>query len=243
MAAQDPWSKLRESPRDWRILRWLRRKPQPVKCVGETDDGEEITCAVSLGKGSAQAQWSDAVRVLHSCTKIRAFNKEGEIIRVLEHDPNDPELIAEEQREESSARGGRGHRGGISVPLISVDVPKLIDNVARNMKDVSAAAAQQQATAFSAGFAAMTSVVNLCLTILMRVDSRLEQAEASAAQLVEAQPTQSPRDALVMMALQKAMGGGGIPAQGVTLDPNTIAQIMAQFQQSQGPGPEANGHG
>jgi len=234
-------SKVRESPRDWRILRFLKRAPRPAKLVGELDDGEEMTVAVNSKPGNAGAVlWLDAVAALHPCVKITALDKDGAILRVLPLDPNDPELEAEAQREESRAE--RNTRGRVSVPIISVDVPKLVDNIARNMKEASISGATHQANAFKEGFAAMTSVVNLCLTILMRVDARLEQAEASAGTVVETPGQPSMRDQMVMMALQKAMGGGPVPAQGITLDPNMIASIVAQFQQ-QTPSSESNGHG
>jgi len=195
--------------------------------------------AVNSKPGNAGAVlWLDAVAALHPCVKITALDKDGAILRVLPLDPNDPELEAEAQREESRAE--RHTRGRVSVPIISVDVPKLVDNIARNMKEASISGATHQANAFKEGFAAMTSVVNLCLTILMRVDARLEQAEASVG-TVETPGQPSVRDQMVMMALQKAMGGGPVPAQGITIDPNTIAAIVAQFQQS--PSSEANGHG
>lgn len=235
------YNKIRESPRDWRILRFLKRAPRPAKVVGELEDGELINVAVTTKAGNAAAvQWSDATAALHACVKISALDSEGAILRVLPLDPNDPELQAEAERDEQ--RAPRGSSKGGSVPLISVDVPKLVDNLAKNMQLVAASAASAQERAFSSGFQAMTSVVNLCLTILMRVDSRLEQAEQQAAlQVVEAPGAPSARDQMMLMALQKAMGGGGGAAPGMTVDPAVIAQIMAQFQQ-QPEDAEPNGH-
>jgi len=77
------------------------------------------------------AQWADVVGVLRACVKIQALDKDDQVLRQLDLDPDDPELRAETETE--AALSGVA-RGAASVPIISVDIPRLVDNIARNMR-------------------------------------------------------------------------------------------------------------
>lgn len=230
---------IRVSPRNQRLLKWLRRKPQPALVVGETVDGEELKCVVSV---TGPTQWSDVLSVVRACVKFEARNKDGETLRAIELDPDDPELKAENELEAAQTRALAGVPA--SVPLISVDIPKLVDNIARNIREASSEAARQQAGAFKDGFGAMTNVVNLCLNLLMRVDERMAELEANA-NTVPTTAEPSPVDArqqMAMMALKQAMGGGGngTPAGGVDMAKLLqLLQMLQQQTQGQPPPPEA----
>lgn len=229
--ARSSFGDIRTSPRNQRLLKWLRRKPVPHTVVGETEDGDEKRAVVSL---TGPTIWTDVLSVVRDCVHIEAHDKEGNALRVLELEQDDPELQAENEL----AAAHRVAKAG-SVPLISVDIPKLVDNLARNMREVAAESAKQQAGAFKEGFAAMTSVVNLCLGLLVRVDDRMREVEAEAAeraQPIEAAPGDE-RKQMAMMALQKVMGGGGngTPAGGV--DMGKLMQLLQTLQQP--PTPES----
>ncbi len=232
MARTKGFGDIRTSPRNQRLLKWLRRKPVPHTIVGETQDGEERKAVVSL---TGPTIWSDVLSVVRECVRLEAHNKDGETLRVLELDADDPELRAEHELE--SVQRIVGQHG--SVPLISVDIPKLVDNLARNMREVASEAAKQQAGAFKEGFAAMTSVVNLCLGLLVRVDERMAQVEQeNEARTVETAPPADPRQQMAMMALQKAMGGGNGATPSGGMNMAQVLQLVQQFQQAQPPTPE-----
>ncbi len=213
------------SARGWRILRFLKRKPLPAKLVGESHDGDDVTVALT---GDSSSAFSDAVTALDNCWTIRALDKDGNTIRKLEMDPQDPELAADAPDQPSSMAAR-------SNTIISIDVPKLVDNIARNMREVAAAAASQQSKAFSEGFQAMTSVVNLCLQMLVRVERRLEVAEERTEL---AAPADGNRNQLVMLALQKALGGETTTQPqagsngGIHITPAMINSLLEQFMAS-----------
>jgi len=232
--ARSPGSfdRIRPSPRNQRLLKWLKRKPTPHAVVGQTDDGDEKRAVVSL---TGPTIWTDVLSVVRDCVHIAAHDKEGNTLRVLELDPdNDPELQAEHELETAQRVAKAG-----SVPLISVDIPRLVDNIARNIREASNEAARAQAGAFRDGFAAMTNVVNLCLNLLTRVDDRLAAAEQDAESRALPPEPATPSDQrqqMAMMALQKVMGGNGGPTNGAGA-PNMaqLLQLVQQFQQSQPP--------
>lgn len=216
------------SPRNVRLLRWLRRKPHPARVVGETPDGDEVACAVNITNNGA---WKDVLSVVRSCVLLRALDKDGNELRRLELDPADPELRAESEMEQ--ALGAIAKTGG-AVPIISVDIPKLVDNIARNMREVASEAARSNANAHKEGFAAMVSVVNIALGLLVGVEQRLARAEdALAQQTAPGEGEGDQRQTLAMMALQKAMGpsGGG---NGASVDPAALLTLIQKIQQ-QGP--------
>lgn len=205
--------------REYRLLRWIRRKPLPAKLIGETLAGEEVRVVVT---GDSKAAFVDAVTSLNECWRVLAVDKDGNQIRKFELDRSE-----QEEDDEPTARPGQ---------LISIDVPKLVDNIARNMREVATTSANQQAMAFKEGFSAMTQVVNLCLTLLVRVDQRLEQAEVSSGPVAPG----DERQTLAMMAFQKALGGVSpttpqSPAAppngggGFQLTPEMIQALVSQF--------------
>jgi hypothetical protein len=227
---------IRTSPRNLRLLRWLKRKPMPARLVGETVDGDEVKAAVSA---TGPAQWSDVVGVLRSCVKVQALDKDDQVLRQLELDPDDPELLAETETEAAS-RAVRSMAA--SVPIISVDIPRLVDNIARNMREVASESAKQQSGAFKEGFGAMVSVVNVCLSLLVRVESRLAEVEdAHAAQQDEPEGGTPSRDQLAQMALQRALGGNGAPTNGGT--PFNTADVMKFVQSLQQQNQQPSGGG
>ena len=228
MARTRGFGDIRPSPRNQRLLKWLRRKPVPHTVVGETADGEECKAVVSL---TGPTIWADVLSVVRACVHLEARDKEGQTLRALDLELDDPEL-----RAESELEAARGLAVPGSVPLISVDIPRLVDNLARNMREVAAESARQQAGAFKDGFQAMTSVVNLCLNLLMRVDERMGELERSHPNEppIVAEP-QDQRQQLAMLALQKAMGGGNGAAPGAGMNMAQILQLVQQYQQNQPP--------
>lgn len=217
---------IRTSPRNVRLLRWLKRKPMPARLVGETVDGEEVRAAVNA---TGPAQWADVVGVLRQCVKVQALDKDDQILRQLDLDPDDPELQAETETEAAA----RGVARQASVPIISVDIPRLVDNIARNMREVASEAARQQSGAFKEGFNAMVSVVNVCLGLLVRVENRLAEVEAARAE-DDDEPGGTPsRDQLAQLALQRALGGGA-PTNGAGgFNPADLLKLVASLQQQQ----------
>ncbi len=222
---------IRVSPRNRRLLHWLKRKPMPARIVGETLEGDEIKAAVNQ---TGPGQWADLVGVLRSCVKVQALDKDDQVLRQLDLDPDDPELLAETETEAAVRTVARG---GAAVPIISVDIPRLVDNIARNMREVASEAARQQSGAFKEGFGAMVSVVNVCLGLLVRVENRLAEVEDQAAQHQEESEASGPqtREQLAAMALQRAMGGGnGAPnGNGSKFDPAELLKLVASLQQKQ----------
>jgi len=226
---------IRTSPRNLRLLRFLKRKPMPARLVGETLDGDEVKAAVSA---TGPAQWTDLVGVLRACVRVQALDKDDQVLRVLELDPDDPELLAETETEAAVRTVARG---GAAVPIISVDIPKLVDNIARNMREVASEAARQQSGAFKEGFGAMVSVVNVCLGLLVRVENRLAEVEDQAAQQQQQEETGGTptREQLAQMALQRALGGGnGAPTNGGTFNPADLLKLVQSLQQQK---PEGGG--
>lgn len=230
MARTRGFGDIRPSPRNQRLLKWLRRKPVPHTVVGETADGEERKAVVSL---TGPTIWADVLSVVRACVHLEAKDKDGATLRALDLELDDPELQAESELE---ARSSGAHAG--SVPLISVDIPRLVDNIARNIREASNEAARAQAGAFRDGFSAMTNVVNLCLNLLTRVDDRLAAAEEAERDRQNIPTTAEPADErkqLAMLALQKAMGGGNGAAPGAGMNMAQILQLVQQFQQTQPP--------
>jgi hypothetical protein len=226
---------IRTSPRNLRLLRFLKRKPTPARLVGETLDGDEVKAAVSA---TGPAQWTDLVGVLRACVKVQALDKDDQVLRQLDLDPDDPELLAETETEAAVRTVARG---GAAVPIISVDIPKLVDNIARNMREVASEAARQQSGAFKEGFGAMVSVVNVCLGLLVRVENRLAEVEDQAAQQQQQEETGGTptREQLAQMALQRALGGGnGAPTNGGNFNPADLLKLVQSLQQQK---PEGGG--
>lgn len=224
---------IRTSPRGVRLLRFLKRKPTPAKLLGETVDGDEVTCVIN---GTGSAQFTDAAGVVKHCVKIQALDSKGDVLRVLTLDPDDHELRAEFETENaitSIAKHG-------SVPIISVDIPRLVDNIARNMRDVAREASQQNASAHAAGFTAMVNVVNIALNLLVGVEQRLANAEDQLATRQAPSEEEEPdeRIKMALAALQQAMGGGGKSnGNGGAWDPAKLMGLVQSLQNAQ-PGGE-----
>jgi hypothetical protein len=228
---------IRTSARSVRLLRWLRREPLPAKVVGETDDGDETSVVVS---GRSTKQLHDVVSVVRSCNELKALDKDGNELRRLTLDPNDPELRAESEAAGLvKVLGAQGVVGG-SVPIISVDVPKLVDNIARNMREVASETARQSAHAHRGGFDAMISVVNIALNLLVGVESRLnalqDQQTRNQQQGADPNDPAAQRQNLAMLALQKAVGGNNGASNGSSggggggFDPMKLMQFMQSLK-------------
>lgn len=222
---------IRVSPRNQRLLKWLRRKPLPHTVVGECEDGEERRAVVNA---SGPATWSDVLSVVRACVHLEARDADGNTLRAIDLDPDDPELRAETELERAEQQIARSHPG--SVPIISVDIPRLIDNLGRNMREVASEAARQQAGAHKEGFNAMVSVVNLCLGLLVRLEARMASYEERA-ELERDNATPPPalpqRDQLAILALQRALGGGAsAPSSNGAggFDLGALMRIAQQFQ-------------
>jgi hypothetical protein len=249
MVSRAQFSKVRESPKGMRILKFLRRQPMPAKILGETPEGETVSCVIP--KKPNTAAWTDAVRVLLECEKLKALDADDNSLRVLEFDPDDPALQAEEETVKARARS-KDHG---SAPIISVDVPRLVDNIAKNLKEVAVTAAGMQADAFKAGMAAMTAIMNTTLNMVVRLEERLSDAEeerdqarnealqlAAAATQTAAEPEGSERERMAMMALQKVIGGGGeMSGLGLPAEQMSALGQLLQGLQARQQGAQANG--
>jgi hypothetical protein len=241
-------AKLYDTPRGMRIYHWLRRTPELVKVIG-TDAGDQ-TISVSLARqpNSGQPKWKDAIGALIDCVKLQGLDAAGDVVRVLSLDPDaDPALADASEAHETNMQARREARE-VGSTLIAIDLPKLVDNIARNMKEVSAASAQQQSTAFAAGFKAMTDVIGLCIGMLNRVDQRMADLEANQPQPElpeEPEPEGEARNAQAMLLLQQALqqkqGNGAGP-----VNPDQAAalgQLLQQYLGQPSPQPtEPNGH-
>lgn len=221
---------VRISPRNQRLLKWLRRKPLPHSVVGECEDGEERRAIVNA---TGPATWSDVLSVVRACVHLEAKDADGNTLRAIDLDPDDPELRAESELERAEQIAARAIVPG-SVPIISLDIPRLIDNLSRNMREVAGEAARNQSSAHKEGFNAMVSVVNLCLSLLVRLEQRMAAYDERAELERENQqpPQQVPqREQLAMMALQRAIGGAPSNGAGGGLDLGALMRMAQQFQQ------------
>lgn len=231
--------KVTADPRAKRIISWLRREPIPDYVIGVTDEDEELKVLVKTPTG--KVRWTDVTNTVISCLTIKAFEKEGAMLRVLEQDPEDPIHAGAAELSAQRAEVRQEMRQPGREPIISVDVPLLVRSIAESMKDVAEAAAGRQADAFATGMNAMTSVVNLALEMLRNNAERLEEREERAAELLttaeEAQLEAgkggpSTRDLLLQAALSRALGGDGAAnGQGNGVDPKQVAALTQLFHQ------------
>lgn len=224
---------VRTSARNVRILRWLRRKPALAKVVGDTDTEDEVTCVVA---GQATQELHDVISVVRDCVELRGLDDKGNELRRLKLDANDPELRAE--REVAAAVSNSNQN---SVPIISVDVPKLVDSIARNIREAVSEATRNNSNAHRSGFEAMTAVMNIALNLLVGIEQRyLNAEEALAARTTAASGDPNDPEAqkrqMAMLAFQKVMGGNG--ANGAGFDPAKLMAFMQQMQQGGGAGEE-----
>jgi len=215
------------------ILRWLRRKPLPAKVVGLTDDEDEVSCVVA---GSTTPELHDVVSVVGKCVQLTALDDKGNQLRVLTLDSSDPEIRAE--REVAAAVSSGNAQG--SVPIISVDVPKLVDSIARNIREAVSEATRNNSNAHRGGFEAMVSVMNIALNLLVGIEQRYANAEQALAERM-ATPGADPNDPdaqkrqMAMLAFQKVMGGNGGNGAG-GMDPTKLMAFLQQMQQGGGGG-------
>jgi hypothetical protein len=224
---------VRTSARNMRILRWLRRKPELAKVVGNTDEDDEVTCAVA---GPSTTELHDVISVVRECVELRGFDAKGNELRRLKLDANDPELRAE--REVAAAVSTSSQN---SVPIISVDVPKLVDSIARNIREAVSEATRNNSNAHRGGFEAMVAVMNIALNLLVGIEQRYANAEQALAERNAQQAGGDPNDPdaqkrqMAMLAFQKVMGesGGSNGAGGFDL-----AKLTAFMQQMQRGGDE-----
>lgn len=225
----------RTSARTVRVLRWLRRKPLPAKVLGETADDDEVSCAVS---GGTTNELHDVCSVVRDCVVLTALDDKGNKLRRLVLDAGtDPELRAEAEVE-TAVRSSGNAQG--SVPIISVDVPKLVDSIARNIREAVSEATRNNSNAHRGGFEAMVSVMNIALNLLVGIEQRYANAEQALAERLNAAPAGDDPEAqkrqMAMLAFQKVMGGNaGNGAGGFD-----AAKLMAFMQQMQGQAAEGN---
>lgn len=223
---------IRTSARTVRILRWLRRKPLPAKVVGDTDDEGEVTCTVA---GASTTELHDVISVVRDCCELRALDKEGNELRRLKLDANDPELRAEKEVEAAVRSGSQN-----SVPIISVDVPKLVDSIARNIREAVNEATRNNTLAHRGGFDAMVAVMNVALNLLVGIEQRYMNAEqALLARNTQPAEEEDPKRKMAMMAFQQAMAGGS-NGSGGGFDPTKLMAFMQQMREA-APEGEQNG--
>jgi hypothetical protein len=221
----------------------------PAKVVGETDDGEETSCVVS---GASTQELHDVISVVRKCSELKALDKDGNSLRTLTLDPTDPELRAES---EAAGLVKLAHQSGNgSVPIISVDLPKLVDNIARNIREASSEAARGSANAHRGGYDAMISVVNVALNLLVGMEGRLnalqdqQHRQQQQQHHSDANDPAAQRQNLAMLALQKAMGGntsnGANGSNGSNggggFDPMKLMQFMQSLQNAPAPSGDDN---
>jgi hypothetical protein len=205
-----------DSLRARKIVAWLRRVPVPYQIRCEHDAKEDKTIQVIPEQG--KPKWTDICEAALAYDHLVALDKNGNVTRELPLDPEDPDIrkqaVIDSQVAQSKAAAALPGRE----PIISIDVPKLVEAIASNMKDVAKESASMQANAFQGGFEAMVSVVNLCLGLLTRMDRRLEDVEDAHAELQDNRdaitvPGEAPEDRnqLAIAAMLQHLGakGGG----------------------------------
>lgn len=215
------------TPRGRKIYTFLRKEPKASKVRAFNEDREPWTVMVTTPK--------EVCAAVIDADKLEALDLAGNILRVLD--------ISEDEPDQATPR---------SSELLAVDVPRLIDNIGRNMRELVAESSKMQSQAYKSGFDAMTDVVKLCIDMLQRVDARLEEAETREPQLVVQQeaPDGADRSELARMALMRALGGGppvATPGGGVnTAQVQALQTLFDQYLASQMSGapqnPEPNGH-
>lgn len=240
--------KVYDTPKGRKIYSFLRRTPRLTKVRGfDEADQEIVVTLVRAGEGQGSPKWKDAIGALYECIRMQGLNEAGEVVRTLSIDPDQDPALREKIDTHEAGNEARAQARQHGSTLIAIDVPRLVDNIARNMKEVAESSAAQQATAFKAGFEAMTNVINLCLGMLQRVDDRLENLEQNnpePEQQEEPEQDDGQRNQLAHMALMQALqgqkaGGAVNPEQAAAL-----TQLLQQYLGGQKPpaAPEPNGH-
>lgn len=211
------------TPRGRKIYSFLRKDPKAVK-VRAFDGDRDWLVMVTTPK--------EVCAAVIDAEKLEALDGSGTVLRVLD--------ISEDEPDQPERRQG---------DLLAVDVPRLIDNIGRNMRELVAESSKMQSQAYKSGFDAMTDVVRLCIDMLQRVDQRLEDAETREPQVVvqEAPARGDERSELAKLAIMRALGQGGPPPPG-PVNHQQVAQLQQLFEQylaqqmSGAPNTEPNGH-
>lgn len=229
-----------DSLRARKIVAWLRRVPVPHQIRCEHDAKEDKTIQVIPEQG--KPKWTDICEAALAYDHLVGLDKNGNVLRELPLDPDDPDIrkqaVIDTQVKESKAAAALPGRE----PIISIDVPKLVEAIASNMKDVAKESAAMQANAFKGGFDAMVSVVNLCIGLLNRVDRRLEDVEDAHHELqanqgaiqVEGEEAPEDRNQLAIAAMLQHLGankGNGAP-KGDEVDPVLalkLGELLKQY--------------
>lgn len=214
------------TPRGRKIYTFLRKDPKAAKVRAFSDDRDWVVIVTTPREVCA---------AVIDAQKLEALDGGGAVLRVLDISDDEPD---QPERSRSS-------------DILAIDLPRLIDNLGRNMREIAGEAAKQQAGAFKSGFDAMGDVVKLCLAMLERVDQRLADEEQREPQVIvqQGEPAAGSgpeRSELARMAIMKALGqsvdpGGGVNQQQVT----QLQQLFEQYLASQMGGasnPEPNGH-
>ena len=256
MRSAATWGTL-DAARAKKIYAWLRRKPIPYQLRCEGDDGEEKTIQCLLPSG--KVKWTDVVDAALGYELVTAVDEQGNVLRELKQDLNDPRGVAQAEIDQQKKDAASDARLPGREPIISVDVPRLVESIAVNMQKASAASAEQQAQAFKAGFGAMTNVITLCIRMLQRVEQRLEEerenrldAEDEVRELTTT-ATDAPaedRTELAIAAAMQALGvkgkpnanGNGKPEGNENVDPVLALKLGALLREHLG-GAEPKGPG
>lgn len=248
MRSRSHWQVM-DSLRARKIVAWLRRVPVPYQIRCEHDAKEDKVIQVIPEQG--RPKWTDICEAALAYDHLVGLDKSGAVLRELPLDPDDPDIrkqaVIDSQVAESKAAAALPGRE----PIISIDVPKLVEAIASNMKDVAKESASMQANAFQGGFEAMVSVVNLCLGLLTRMDRRLEDVEDAHAELQDNRDaltvagTEQPQDRneLAIAAMLQHLGGNkpGSNGKGNEVDPVLalkLGEILRQYMPASNP-PEA----
>lgn len=217
------------TPRGRKIYTFLRKDPKAAKVRAFNEDREPWLVLVTTPK--------EVCAAVIDADRLEALDASGTTLRVLD--------ISEDEPDQATPR---------SSDLLAVDVPRLIDNIGRNMRELVAESSKMQSQAYKSGFDAMTDVVKLCIDMLQRVDQRLEEAELREPQVVvqqdEAPAGADERNELAKLAIMRALGQGGPPPPG-PVNHQQVAQLQQLFEQylasqisgaHKQPPPEPNGH-
>ncbi|HUL81662.1 MAG TPA: hypothetical protein VL131_05945 [Gammaproteobacteria bacterium] len=241
--------KVYDTPKGRRLYSWLRRSPPLVRVVAVDEAEQEITVSLERREGQGSPKWKDAIGALYDCVKMRGLNAAGEVVRTLSFDPDADPALATRIDSHEAMNAARQHARETGSTLIAVDVPKLVESIAKNMQEVAKTAAEQNSAAFAKGFEAMTDVVQLCIGMLQRVDQRVAELEESRPEPPEppAEPEGDARGQLAIDALIKSLAPGLGAASSGGVNAAQAAQIQALLGQflSGGTPPaptEPNGH-
>jgi hypothetical protein len=235
-----------ENARAKKIVAWLRRKPVPHQLLCTDQVGEDKTIQVITETG--KVKWTDIAEAAYDSVLLVALDAKGSVLRQLKLDPKEDPELANQLTLDAQKKEAREQMIPGREPIISVDVPKLVESIAVNMQKAAATAAEQQSKAFSEGFKAMTSVVTMSLELMHKLERRLDAERETRAELEEerrleleahAEEVEEPggdRTELAVAAAMQALGVGG-PRNGPTngkaegVDPELALRLGALLKQ------------